>query len=72
MPNRGDMQALGAFINDYFPGTGWCVFTWDIDQHAGGMGNYISNGNREDMIKALRELADKLERGNIFPTPESN
>ena len=30
-------------------------------------GDYISNGNREDMIKALRETADRLEANEDIP-----
>lgn len=31
-----------------------------------GVSNYISNANRSDMIKALREAADKLENKQDF------
>ena len=34
--------------------------------------NYISNGEREDMIKALRSLAEKLEGGKAVEMPNSN
>lgn len=36
------------------------------------LANYISNGEREDMIKALRSLADKLEGGKTIPMPTQN
>jgi len=65
-----DMRALGGVINEMFPGVGWCVFTFSFGP--GGIGNYISNANREDMVKALREMADNLENGGVFPTPENN
>lgn len=32
-----------------------------------GVGDYISNADREDMIKGLRELADRLEAGETIP-----
>jgi hypothetical protein len=32
-----------------------------------GVGNYISNAKREDMIVALRELADRLEANQDLP-----
>ncbi len=37
-----------------------------------GTSNYISNGNRKDVIKAMRETADRLEKKQDFPTPEDN
>lgn len=32
-----------------------------------GIGNYVSNAERESMIKALRETADRLELGQEIP-----
>lgn len=32
-----------------------------------GISNYISNAERKDMIKALREMADKLEKHQDIP-----
>ena len=32
-----------------------------------GVANYVSNADREDMIKALREKADALEAGEVIP-----
>lgn len=32
-----------------------------------GIGNYISNANRKDMIKSLRETADRLEKNQDIP-----
>lgn len=37
-----------------------------------GVSNYISNANRSDMIKAMREAADRLEKKQDFDTPENN
>ncbi len=37
-----------------------------------GVSNYISNARREDMIKTLRETADRLEKKEDFKTPENN
>ena len=38
-----------------------------FDFNAPGAGNYISNANREDMIAALREIADRLEQNQDIP-----
>ena len=34
--------------------------------------NYISTANREDMIKHLRDTANRLEQKQDFETPENN
>ncbi|MBS2100413.1 hypothetical protein [Carboxylicivirga linearis] len=34
-----------------------------------GTSNYISNAQRTDMIKALRETADRIEKNQDFQTP---
>jgi hypothetical protein len=34
--------------------------------------NYVSNANRNDMIKALKEAAFRLEDKQDFETPENN
>ena len=36
----------------------------------GGVGDYISNGERSDIIKAMRETADRLEKKQDIPVPE--
>lgn len=36
------------------------------------MSSYISNAERNDMIKALRETVERLEAQRDFPTPEAN
>ena len=38
-----------------------------FDFYKPGIGNYVSNANREDMIKTLRETADKLENNEDIP-----
>lgn len=40
--------------------------------HKPGIGNYISNANRKDMIKSLKDTVERLESGREFPTPEDN
>ncbi|MGV3588580.1 MAG: hypothetical protein ACO1OF_16360 [Adhaeribacter sp.] len=65
-----EMRKFGNMVKKLFPGKAFCVFTFDFGP--GGVGNYLSNANREDMIKALREMADALEQGKVFPTPENN
>lgn len=35
-----------------------------------GIGDYISNAQRKDMIKALREAANRLENKEIIPVTQ--
>ena len=53
------LQALGKAIENYFPDHGFmiCVFPFGVP----GITNYVSNGNRADMITMLRATADRLE-----------
>lgn len=48
------------------PNTGFCLLVFGF--HQPGISNYVSNADRADMIKALRETADRLERGQDNPT----
>lgn len=47
------------------PNTGFCVLFWPFGSH--GVSQYGSNSRREDMIKALRECADRLEKRQDVP-----
>ena len=47
-------QVLPASIGFFF-----CVFEFS---DTSGRANYMSNGKRDDMVKMLRETADRLER----------
>lgn len=49
-------------------GVGFALLVYE--NNAPGLSNYISTSDCKDMIKALRECADKLEKGDTFPTPE--
>jgi hypothetical protein len=43
------------------------VFVLTVPFGAGHDASYISNANRDDAVKALRETADRLEAGTIRP-----
>lgn len=49
---------------------GFAILTFDLN--AKGMVNYISNGERKDMIVALKEFISRQENEPEFPTPEEN
>lgn len=49
---------------------GFMILVFPFDNP--GVSNYISNAQREDMVKALREAANRLENKEDFETPENN
>lgn len=60
-----ELRALTARVLDAIKfrlpaDTGFAVLFWPHGEH--GISQYGSNCRREDMIKALRECADRLER----------
>lgn len=52
--------------------TGWGCTLLVYPHNSEGISNYISDLNRDDMIKYLRETVDQLERKQKFNTPEDN
>lgn len=44
---------------------GFCLLIFPF--HQPGISHYLANADRTDMIKALRETADRLERGEDNP-----
>ncbi len=58
-------QALSKFYGTQM-GYALLVFSFDDKVNAG---DYISNAQREDMVKALRECADRVEANQIIGTP---
>lgn len=57
--SREKMTVIADLLKATFPGMCWALLVSNFE--APGIGNYISNGSREDMIKQLRETADRLE-----------
>ena len=57
--------AIEHTLEDNFGKMGFALLVFDFG--APGTGNYISNANREDMIKSLRETADRLEKNQDIP-----
>jgi len=63
--DRDTLQTIAGALNEILnPGgdrsTKFMLVVFGFD--APGISNYVSNANREDMIKAMRETADRLER----------
>lgn len=55
-------RALGRVIYDVMP-DGWGFTLMMFSYGEGGNTTYISTARREDMLKALREMIEKLEAG---------
>ena len=64
------MQGIAAAVKALVPeGWGFAVLCFSYGEN--GFMNWVSNAQRDDMIKALREMADKLEndRRDFHRTP---
>jgi len=59
------MQSAIGLLKDLFPGLHIVLI---VGPWSPGISNYISNGNRADVIEELRETADRLERNQDKPT----
>ena len=60
---------MHVLIEEFPAGTGLMLAAFDFTEEGKqSYMSYASNGRRADMIKALRELADRLERD---PRPQS-
>ena len=57
------MHSLGGRLDDVFP-PGWVWALVACSAGAAGAMTYLSNGDREGMVGALRELLAKLEAGD--------
>jgi hypothetical protein len=57
------MNVLAEMLQDGLPlGTGFCLLTFNFNAVGNAKRiNYISNSNREDMIKGIREFLDLTE-----------
>lgn len=66
---RDTMRALAASLDEIFNGTaagdnkkvGFCLLTFEFGKTEGGRVNYISNGERSDMIAAMKEWLARAE-----------
>jgi len=60
-------RALNELITDiYGKQMGFALIIFEF--YKPGIGDFISNAEREDMIKALRECAERLEKKQFIPS----
>lgn len=62
-------QAVDYTMKDNVGRKGFVLLVFNF--HEPGIANYVSNCNREDAIKTLRETADKLENGELNPQKQN-
>jgi len=78
---RAIMNALADGLDEIFNGpklpgrprardVGFVLLTFDFGQTDGGRVNYMSNGERADMIAAMREWLGRVE-GRVAETPST-
>jgi hypothetical protein len=66
----GRMREIAGIISNELQGLGFAFITFEFEGPC--MTNYISNAQREDMIKALEETLQRLKAKEDFKTPEAN
>lgn len=64
------MRQLANQLSEQTPGMCFALFVFPANQP--GIASYISNGTREDMIKALEEKLARFKGDEDFKTPEEN
>lgn len=71
LPGAAQMRSLAKFVKRKIHRTcGFCILVFPTNRP--GTANYISDCDPLDMVKALRETADRIEKNNTFPTIEEN
>jgi hypothetical protein len=72
VPDQEGMRLIGQLLKEMLPaGIGFTLLTFNYGE--AGLCNYLSSAHRDDMIKGLRETADRLEGGKgLIATPNQN
>ena len=64
------MRDLAEMIEDKLNGLGFALIVFEFKKP--GMVNYVSNAQRADMVKALKETLNRWKNNQDFTTPETN
>lgn len=70
LPDGQTLQIIASHLEPLMNGHGFCLLVFPF-RNDKAYGNYISNANRKDMVEHLRKTADRLEKGEDFPTPSN-
>ena len=60
LETRKILQAFGAAITEILPGKGYFLLIFEFNS-SNDRANYISNGERVDVIKAMKEFIERTE-----------
>lgn len=58
-------ELLDAIVTEAIGKKGFCLILFDFN--APGVGNYVSNANRQDMITVLEETVKRLKNKEDIP-----
>ncbi len=64
------LTLIGEVLQKEFPGKGFALLVFQFNEP--DVCNYVSNAKREDMVKALRESANRLENNKYIGITEAN
>lgn len=59
------LQEIAKSLDTILSGMGFTLLVFPFNNP--GISNYVSNSNRSDMIKVLRETANRLEKNQDIP-----
>lgn len=62
-------KGIDITLKRYVGKMGFALIVFELGKP--GISNYVSNASREDMIKSLREAADRLEKNQDIPRAHS-
>lgn len=65
------MRRLAEVISKEIPGLGFGIVVFEFGETL-SPANYVSNAQREDMIKAFEEVLGRWKNNKDFMTPEEN
>lgn len=65
-----EMRRIAEIVNKELNGLGFALFVFQLNKP--GIANYISNAERESMLKAMKESYFRLSNGQDINTPEEN
>lgn len=65
------MTKMADRVSELLPeGYGFALFVFPF--HDLGIGNYISNADRKDMIAVMRDVIERMERHEDLDLPETS
>jgi len=64
------MKEIASIIQNKINGLGFALLIFPFE--APGMANYVSNAERDGMIKAFEEVLFRWKNNQDFMTPETN